>query len=66
MQLNPGDTFTVLSGEGIDVDVDVTALAMRIAFAGLTTGAGLSGVGTAADPLVNSSPNVVQNLWTKI
>lgn len=51
---NPGDTFTVLSGEGIDVDVDVTALAMRVAFAGLTTGAGLSGVGTAADPLVNA------------
>jgi hypothetical protein len=51
---NPGDTFTVLSGEGIDVDVDVSALAMRVAFAGLTTGAGLSGVGTAADPLVNA------------
>lgn len=63
---NPGDTFTVLSGESIDVDVDVTALAMRIAFTGLTTGAGLSGVGTAADPLVNSAPNVDQNLWSEI
>jgi len=64
--LNPSDTFTVLSGEGIDVDVDVTALAMRIAFTGVTTGAGLTGVGTVADPLVNSSPNVVQDVWTKI
>lgn len=63
---NPGDTFTVLSGESIDVDVDVTALAMRIAFTGLTTGTGLSGVGTAADPLVNSAPNVDQNLWSEI
>ena len=51
---NPGDTFTVLSGESIDVDVDTTALAMRVAFTGVTTGAGLSGVGTVADPLVNA------------
>lgn len=51
---NPGDTFTVLSGESIDVDVDTTALAMRVAFTGVTTGTGLSGVGTVADPLVNA------------
>ena len=51
---NPGDTFTVLSGEGIDVDVDGTALAMRVAFAGLTAGAGLSGLGTIASPLLNT------------
>ena len=51
---NPGDTFTVLSGEGIDVDVDTTALAMRVAFIGLTTGAGLSGLGTIASPLINA------------
>jgi len=51
---NPGDTFTVLSGESIDVDVDVTALAMRIAFAGFASGAlgsGFTGTGTVADPL---------------
>lgn len=52
--LNSGDTFTVLSGEGIDVDVDTTALAMRVAFTGLTIGAGLSGAGTIASPLVNA------------
>jgi hypothetical protein len=51
---NPGDTFTVLSGEGIDVDVDGAALAMRVAFVGLTAGAGLSGLGTIASPLVNT------------
>ena len=51
---NPGDTFTVLSGESIDVDVDVTALAMRVAFAGFASGAlgsGFTGTGTVADPL---------------
>ncbi len=51
---NPGDTFTVLSGESIDVDVDGTALAMRIAFAGFASGAlglGFTGTGTIADPL---------------
>ena len=54
--INPGDTFTVLSGEGIDVDVDSTALAMRVAFAGLTVGtdSGLSGTGTSASPLINT------------
>ena len=54
--LNSGDTFTVLSGEGIDVDVDTTALAMRVAFAGLTVGtdSGLSGTGTSASPLINT------------
>ena len=52
--INPGDTFTVLSGEGIDVDVDSTALAMRVAFAGLTAGAGLSGLGTSVSPLINT------------
>ena len=54
--LNSGDTFTVLSGEGIDVDVDTTALAMRVAFAGLTVGiaSGLSGNGTIASPLINT------------
>ena len=52
--INPGDTFTVLSGEGIDVDVDSTALAMRVAFAGLTAGAGLSGLGTSGSPLINT------------
>ncbi len=51
---NSGDTFTVLSGESIDVDVDTTALAMRVAFTGLTIGAGLSGSGTIASPLVNA------------
>ena len=51
---NPGDTFTVLSGEGIDVDVDATALAMRVAFVGLTAGAGLSGLGTSVSPLINT------------
>jgi len=51
---NPGDTFTVLSGESIDVDVDTTALAMRVAFTGLTIGAGLSGAGTIASPLINA------------
>ena len=50
---NPGDTFTVLSGESIDVDVDTTALAMRVAFTGLTIGAGLSGAGTIPSLLVN-------------
>lgn len=52
---NPGDTFTVLSGESIDVDVDGTALAMRIAFAGFASGAlglGFTGTGTVADPLL--------------
>ena len=52
--INPGDTFTVLSGEGIDVDVDSTALAMRVAFAGLTASAGLSGLGTSVSPLINT------------
>jgi len=51
---NPGDTFTVLSGESIDVDVDGAALAMRVAFAGFASGAlglGFTGTGTIADPL---------------
>tara|TARA_Y100000592_G_scaffold66138_1_gene102835 strand:+ start:7527 stop:8876 length:1350 start_codon:yes stop_codon:yes gene_type:complete len=56
------DTFTVLSGEGIDVDVDVTALAMRIAFTGIEIDAttGLDGDGTIAAPLKN-----VKNVWTR-
>lgn len=57
---DPADTFTFVSGEGINLDVDSTLLAMRVSFSGLTIGAGLSGAGTAASPLVNSA-----FIWTQ-
>ena len=56
--VTPADTFTYVSGESINLDVDSTLLAMRVSFGGFAagaTGAGLSGAGTVASPLVNSA-----------
>jgi len=66
----PGDTLNFVAGEGIVLNASTVPStdAIRISSTGIEIDAtsGLSGNGTVASPLINTAPNVVQDVWTKI
>ena len=65
------DTLEIIGATGSGISTSIAGVpgtaTMEIDWAGIVTaGAGLTGTGTAADPLVNAAPNVDQFLFNQI